>query len=61
MILITFLLVECLGNSIYYNDSFINEEELDDNLFECDGRTYCSDTKMNGDYDGIPCERQWCN
>ena len=42
----------------------------------CDGRTYCSqmtscaeatyflrncpDTKMDGNNDGIPCERQWC-
>jgi len=45
--------------------------------FTCDGRTYCSQmtscaeatyfishcagTKMDGDRDGIPCERQWCN
>ena len=44
--------------------------------FKCDGRTYCSQmtscaeatyflrncpgTKMDGDNDGIPCERQWC-
>jgi len=44
--------------------------------FRCDGRTHCSqmtsceeatfflrncpDTKMDGDNDGIPCERQWC-
>jgi len=44
--------------------------------FSCDGRTYCSqmtsceeakyflkhcpDTKMDGDHNGIPCERQWC-
>jgi hypothetical protein len=44
--------------------------------FACDGRTYCSQmtscaeaeyflshcpgTKMDGDHDGIPCERQWC-
>lgn len=44
--------------------------------FRCDGRRYCSqmhsceeatyfinhcrDTKMDGDGDGIPCERQWC-
>lgn len=46
-------------------------------LFKCDGRTHCSqmtscqeakfflkncpDTKMDGDNDGIPCERQLCN
>jgi hypothetical protein len=45
--------------------------------FKCDGRTYCSQmtsceeaafflkncpgTKMDGDNDGIPCEKQWCN
>ncbi|MFT3803125.1 MAG: excalibur calcium-binding domain-containing protein [Burkholderiaceae bacterium] len=45
--------------------------------FRCDGRTYCSqmrsceeatyfirhcpNTKMDGDNDGVPCERQWCN
>jgi len=44
--------------------------------FRCDGRTYCSQmrscaeatfflrncpgTKMDGDNDGVPCERQWC-
>jgi hypothetical protein len=45
--------------------------------FKCDGRTHCSqmtsceeatffinhcpDTKMDGNHDGVPCERQWCN
>lgn len=45
--------------------------------FRCDGRTYCSQmtscaeatfflrncpgTKMDGNNDGIPCERQWCH
>jgi hypothetical protein len=45
--------------------------------FKCDGRIYCSPmtscaeakfflkncpgVKMDGDNDGIPCERQWCN
>ncbi len=44
--------------------------------FRCDGRKYCSqmrsceeamfflrncpDVEMDGDYDGIPCEDQWC-
>ena len=44
--------------------------------FRCDGRIYCSQmtscgeatyflrncpgVKMDGDHDGIPCERQWC-
>jgi len=45
--------------------------------YTCDGRVWCSEmtsceeakffirncpgTKMDGDGDGIPCERQWCN
>ena len=44
--------------------------------FQCDGRAYCSqmtscaeakyflehcpNVKMDGDHDGVPCERQWC-
>lgn len=47
-----------------------------DSPFKCDGRIYCSQmtscaeatyflrncpgTKMDGNNDGIPCERQWC-
>jgi hypothetical protein len=45
--------------------------------YQCDGRTYCSQmtscaeakfflancpgVKMDGDRNGIPCEKQWCN
>lgn len=45
--------------------------------FHCDGRKYCSqmnsyeeatyflnncpDPRMDGNHDGIPCEKQWCN
>lgn len=45
--------------------------------FTCDGRTHCSqmrscaeatyfiqhcpNTKMDGNRDGVPCERQWCD
>lgn len=45
--------------------------------FRCDGRTHCSqmtscaeatyfiqhcpNTKMDGNNDGVPCERQWCD
>ena len=45
--------------------------------YKCDGRTHCSQmtsceeatfflkncpgVKMDGDNDGIPCEKQWCN
>jgi hypothetical protein len=47
------------------------------NQFKCDGRTHCSqmtsceeatfflnncpDTKMDGNNDGVPCEKQWCH
>jgi len=52
------------------------ESEENEEDYICDGRQYCSqmrscseaiffihncpDTKMDGDHDGIPCERQWC-
>ena len=45
--------------------------------FKCDGRTHCSqmksceeatyfiehcpNTEMDGNQDGVPCEKQWCN
>jgi len=48
----------------------------DRSVYECDGRTHCSQmtscaeatwflqhcpgTKMDGNNDGVPCERQWC-
>lgn len=54
------------------SDSKLSKEKN----FNCDGRQYCSqmtscaeamyfnsncpNTKMSGDGDGIPCERQWC-
>lgn len=47
------------------------------NAFRCDGRTHCSQMtsceeaeyflancpgiEMDGDRDGVPCERQWCD
>jgi hypothetical protein len=50
--------------------------EIDNSNFHCDGRTYCSQmtscaeatyflqhcpgVKMDGEGDGVPCERQWC-
>lgn len=49
---------------------------VDNSKFRCDGRTHCShmtsceeaiffinncpNTKMDGNNDGIPCEKQWC-
>jgi len=57
-------------------DSHSSATETQESPFHCDGRTYCSqmtscseakyflahcpDVKMDGDHDGIPCERQWC-
>jgi hypothetical protein len=53
-----------------------NAEGSSNSAFKCDGRTYCSQmtscaeatfflkncpgTKMDGNNDGIPCEKQWC-
>jgi hypothetical protein len=50
--------------------------EREDSQFHCDGRTYCSQmtsceeatyflqhcpgVKMDGEGDGVPCEKQWC-
>ena len=52
-----------------------NQEKITN--YACDGRTYCSQmtsceeatfflqncpgTKMDGNNDGVPCEKQWCN
>ena len=54
--------------------AFLSEQSS--SQFSCDGREYCSqmtsceeaqfflrncpDVKMDGNNDGIPCERQWC-
>lgn len=52
-------------------------ETIPSQQFKCDGRTHCSQmtscqeatfflkncpgVKMDGNNDGIPCEKQWCN
>jgi hypothetical protein len=52
-------------------------QSVPEGRFKCDGRTYCSQmtscaeakyflqncpgTKMDGNNDGVPCEKQWCN
>ena len=52
------------------------DEPLPTGKFKCDGRTYCSQmssceeatfflqncpgVKMDGNHDGVPCEKQWC-
>jgi hypothetical protein len=54
-----------------------NDKNRRTSSYQCDGRTYCSqmnsceeatfflrncpETKMDGNNDGIPCEKQWCN
>ena len=58
----------------YYYEDEETSSEID---FSCDGRQYCTqmtscaeaiyfirhcpNTKMDGDNDGVPCERQWCH
>jgi hypothetical protein len=53
------------------------EPSAEKRTYTCDGRVYCSQmtscaeatyflrncpgTKMDGNNDGVPCERQWCN
>ncbi len=59
-----------------FHDVSRNEVLKGGSRFRCDGRTYCSQmtsceeatfflkncpgTKMDGNNDGVPCERQWC-
>jgi hypothetical protein len=56
--------------------NFFSDEENSGHNFHCDGRTYCSQmnscaeatffirncpgVKMDGNRDGVPCEKQWC-
>ncbi len=53
------------------------QSRISHDSYQCDGRTHCSqmhsceeatffiqnckDTRMDGNRDGIPCERQWCH
>jgi len=53
-----------------------NQTSTTGKVYKCDGRTHCShmtsceeatfflrncpNTKMDGNNDGIPCEKQWC-
>ena len=53
-----------------------SKEDMKDPEFRCDGRTHCSqmtscdeatfflrncpNVKMDGNNDGVPCEKQWC-
>jgi endonuclease YncB( thermonuclease family) len=62
---------------IFIGENKLGEGRSVDNNYRCDGRTHCSQmtscqearfflmncpgTKMDGDNDGVPCEKQWCN
>jgi hypothetical protein len=66
--------MESLSDSNEVSES--RSETGSPSLFTCDGRTYCSqmtscaeatyfiqhcpNTKMDGNNDGVPCEKQWC-
>ncbi|MDY0207042.1 MAG: excalibur calcium-binding domain-containing protein [Pseudomonas sp.] len=57
-------------------NSGFSRSDVTNQQFRCDGRTHCSqmnscaeatyflkncpNTKMDGNNDGVPCERQWC-
>ncbi|UCN00434.1 excalibur calcium-binding domain-containing protein [Sulfurimonas sp. SWIR-19] len=68
------ILVNSLFSSDYQYEEERDTPEYEN--YQCDGREYCSqmtsceeatyfinncpNTKMDGDHDGVPCERQWC-
>lgn len=59
------------------NSTFDNKPSVVKGKYRCDGRTHCSqmrsceeagfflancpNVEMDGDGDGVPCERQWCS
>ena len=65
------------GGEPAFNLAWSGSAQSEAASFTCDGRAYCSQmtsceeamyfiahcpgTKMDGDRDGIPCERQWCD
>lgn len=70
-----FARTELRGNSTPLISSYTEKNESTNN-YRCQGKVYCSEmtsckeakfylrncpgTKMDGDGDGVPCERQWC-
>ena len=68
------ILVSSLFSSDYKHEGENDTQKYKN--YQCDGREYCSqmhsceeatffinncpNTKMDGDHDGVPCERQWC-
>ncbi len=76
IIIILLTLVSSLFSSEnHYKKDKDNQQQYEN--YKCDGRKYCSqmtsceeatyfikncpNTKMDGNRDGVPCERQWCN
>ena len=70
------IIILILVSSLFANEYDNERETQKDENYQCDGREYCSqmtsceeaiyfinncpNTKMDGDNDGVPCERQWC-
>ena len=64
------------GASARSHDEGVEAPDVAANRYHCDGRVYCSQmtsceestyflrncpgVKMDGEGDGVPCERQWC-
>ena len=73
-IILTLTLITLLFCNDNYSDKDDSENNAN---YQCDGREYCSqmtsceeatffinncpNTKMDGNHDGVPCERQWCH
>ena len=65
-----------LVSSLFSGDYEKERDSQEYESYQCDGRKYCSqmssceeatyfinncpNTKMDGNNDGVPCERQWC-
>lgn len=70
-------LLSKIGKALTSSDSSGSESANNKARYRCDGRTHCSQmtscneamfflnncpgVKMDGNNDGVPCERQWCN
>jgi hypothetical protein len=70
-------LLSKIGKALTPSNSTRSDSSPNKAQYRCDGRTYCSQmascdeakfflkncpgTKMDGDGDGIPCEKQWCH
>ncbi len=70
-------ILEQHSNQKYQPSANLTSKARETNRFQCDGRMHCSqmrsceeatfflnncpNTKMDGNHDGVPCEKQWCN